>query len=104
MARSSKPDANHSESCPPLPIETSHWLAIVRAMKLSPRQATVAELLLRSMSLKGMARALGITVPTVRSHLLRIYARTGTRDKMALAMRVLLVSHEVNGNRDGHHI
>jgi DNA-binding CsgD family transcriptional regulator len=85
-------------SNPPLPITASQWLAIVRTLKLSPRQAKVAELSLRSMSRKEMAKTLGITVPTVRSHLQRIHARTGTRDKMALAMRVLAVSHQVDGD------
>lgn len=64
-------------------------------MELSPQQAKVVELVLRGAAHKEITAALGITVPTLKTYLERIGARTGTRGKMQLAMHVLAVSHQV---------
>jgi DNA-binding NarL/FixJ family response regulator len=80
---------------PPLPLEPPHWQAVVRAMRLSPRQSKVVELLLRGMCDKQIAVTMGISEPTIRTYLDRIWARTRSHGRMELAMRVLAVSHEV---------
>jgi DNA-binding NarL/FixJ family response regulator len=83
------------EYFPPLPLDRNHWQAIFRAMQLSPRQAEVVEMLLRGMCDKQIAAAMGISEPTIRTYLDRIWARTRSHGRMELAMRVLAVSHEV---------
>ena len=79
----------------PLPLSKEHWTAIVQSLGLSPQQAKVTELLLRGLGDKQIAASLSITEPTLRTYLSRISARTRTRGRMELAMRVLAVSHEV---------
>ena len=62
---------------------------------LSPRQVRIVELVLCDYSTKEIARILRIGVPTIKTQLDRISARTGTRGRMQLAMHVLRLSHEV---------
>ena len=88
-------DSPPGDFYPPLPLEPPHWQAVVRAMRLSPRQSKVVELLLRGMCDKQIAATMGISEPTIRTYLDRIWARTRSHGRMELAMRVLAVSHEV---------
>jgi len=88
--------ADYLDTFPPLPLDDDHWLGIVRAMRLSPQQAKIAELVLRGMCDKQIAAAMGISEPTIRTYLQRIFARTQTHGRMELAMRVLAVSHQVD--------
>ena len=85
------------EFFPPLPLDSAHWQAIVQAMQLSPQQAKIVELVLRGMCDKQIATAMGISEPTIRTYLQRISARTHTHGRMELALRVLAVSHQVDG-------
>jgi DNA-binding NarL/FixJ family response regulator len=85
------------ESHPPLPLTQSHWSAIVATLKLSEQLATVAELLLRGFSVKEIATVTELGEGTVKDYVQRIGRRTGTHGRMQLAMRVLAVSHQVNG-------
>lgn len=84
-----------AESFPPLPLDPALWEAIFAALGLSPRQAQVVELMLRGMCDKQIAASMGISEPTIRTYLDRIWARTRTHGRMELAMRVLAVSHSV---------
>jgi len=86
------------ESLPPLPLDADHWQAIFKAMRLSPQHITVVDLVLRGCETKQIAARMGIGEPTIKTYLQRIFARTGTRGRMQLAMHVLAVSHQVNGN------
>jgi DNA-binding NarL/FixJ family response regulator len=52
-------------------------------------------LMLRSAADKQLDFALGIGEPTVRTHLERIFSRTGVSDRMELAMRVLAICREL---------
>jgi DNA-binding NarL/FixJ family response regulator len=85
----------HLPDVPPLPLHPDHWQAIYLALRLSPKQAQVVELVLRGLCDKQIAQTMGIGEPTVRTYLDRISARTRTHGRMELAMKVLAVSHEV---------
>jgi DNA-binding CsgD family transcriptional regulator len=80
---------------PALPLNPAHWRAIFVALRLSPKQSQVVELILRGLCDKQIAETMGIGEPTVRTYLDRISARTRTHGRMELAMKVLAVSHEV---------
>lgn len=80
---------------PSLPLSPPHWQAVCQALQLSPKQAMVVELTLRGLCDKQIAQALGIGEATVRTYFDRISARTRTRGRMELAMKVLAVSHAV---------
>jgi DNA-binding CsgD family transcriptional regulator len=84
-----------SPDVPPLPLQRDHWQAIYLALRLSPKQAQVVDLVLRGFCDKQIAQTMGIGEPTVRTYLDRISARTRTHGRMELAMKVLAVSHEV---------
>lgn len=84
------------DSLPPLPLDGTHWQAVVRAMNLSPRQAEIVELILRDATTQQIEAVLGIKAPTIKMQRERIAARTGTRGRMQLAMHVLALSHEVS--------
>jgi DNA-binding CsgD family transcriptional regulator len=92
---SARDPARDLESLPLLPLTADHWEAICEAMQLSPQQARVVELVLRSAPQKQIAAVMGISEPTLKTYLDRIASRTGTRGRMQLAMHVLGVSHEV---------
>ncbi|HEY4309162.1 MAG TPA: LuxR C-terminal-related transcriptional regulator [Pirellulales bacterium] len=94
-ARLSKTPADPLEALPSLPLDEREWQAVVKSLRLSPQQAKVVRLLLRSAANKQIAFALGISEPTVRTHLERIFSRTGVGDRMELAMRVLTVCREL---------
>lgn len=54
------------------------------AQGLSEREAEVLTLLARGLSNRQIAAALGVTVPTVKTHVARLLARTRTRNRVGL--------------------
>lgn len=68
---------------------TVPFAAFTKSYGLSPAEAGVALRLVNGMSLRQTAVALGIRDNTVRSHLKRIFAKTGARRQSDLVRRVL---------------
>lgn len=68
------------------------FAAFTKSYGLSPAEAGVASRLVNGMSLSQTAAALGIRDNTARSHLKRIFAKTGARRQSDLVRRVL--THE----------
>jgi DNA-binding NarL/FixJ family response regulator len=64
------------------------WLELQRHLSLSRRQAQIVEQLLCGRSDKQIARELDVSVPTVRTHLGRLFARLGAADRCELILRV----------------
>jgi DNA-binding NarL/FixJ family response regulator len=95
MPRSPKPPPDPLAELPRLPLTAAQWSAIAKELRLSPQQAKIVELVLRSASNRQIAAALGLREPTVRTYLERIFVRTGSGDRMELAMRVLAASHDL---------
>ncbi len=87
---------------PPLPLDDRHWQAICQALRLSPRQIAVVELMLRDAGNKEIVAALGISEGTLKTQQKRIFRRTATCSRVQLAMRVLAVSHEIDGTGRRH--
>lgn len=83
-------------AAPPLPLSARQWEVIVKAMRLSKREATVAELVLRDLGNKEIAAVMGISHKTVGTYLdTRIPKKTGARGRMQLATHVLAVALRV---------
>ncbi len=100
MAKRSAPaDNNPLDRLPDLPLGPAHWRAIADALSLSKRQAEIAELTLRDAGDEQIARALGISLSTLKTQRKRIAERTGAKTRMQLAMRVLVVSHQLCGGK-----
>jgi DNA-binding CsgD family transcriptional regulator len=56
--------------------------------ELTPAEARVTQVLLRGGGIKAAARTLGIAPSTVRTHLLRVFAKTGTARQAELVRRL----------------
>lgn len=65
--------------------------AIAELFGLSPSEASVAALLLQGLSLAEAAARLGLSLPTVRTYLKRIFSKTGV-NRQAELVRTLLTS------------
>ena len=102
MVRSArKSSAVREASLLPLPITADHWQAMIDAMKLSPQQAKIAELMVRGAQLKEIASILGIKACSVRNQQDRMYAKLGIRCGKELFAHVLGVSYQVYQCRCG---
>lgn len=66
----------------------SEWLEIVNELSLPPRQAEVIKLLFVGHSDKQIALELQISVPTVRTHLSRLFSRFDLQDRTELVLYV----------------
>jgi DNA-binding NarL/FixJ family response regulator len=60
----------------------------VTVLGLSSQQARIVELILEGKADKQIARELGIRFGTLRTHLSRVFERTGTSGRMELAALV----------------
>ena len=59
----------------PAPAAFERNLAAIRSLGLSPRECEILELLASGQSIKEMARSLGISPNTVKTHVARIYEK-----------------------------
>jgi DNA-binding CsgD family transcriptional regulator len=76
------------------PFTTEEWSALADATDMSPRQREIARCILSGMGDKQIAEKIGIKVPTVRTHMGRLF------DKLSVGDRVELVLHFVHRFRD----
>jgi DNA-binding NarL/FixJ family response regulator len=84
----------------PFPLDVATWHEVVREMQLPRQQTKVIELILRRMSDRQIAATMGISVPTVRTYLGRVFIRIGVRDRMELVLRILTLTQELNNRND----
>jgi len=66
----------------------TEWTELQRNLSLSRRQAQVVERLLCGRSDKQIAKELEVSVPTVRTHLGRLFMRFGVADRCELILHV----------------
>ncbi len=62
---------------------------LAQAFGLTPREADVCALLVAGRELRSIARELGVSVTTVRTHLLHAFDKTGTRRQADLIKKLL---------------
>ena len=84
-----------SGNLPPLPLPVEKWNDLVAALKLTPQQTRIVELILRNCCDKQIAAEMGLKVPTVRSHLGRIFDRLKVEDRGGLVLRLFAASHKI---------
>ncbi len=78
------------------------WLQIQSDLSLSGRQIAVVQQLFLGHSDKQIARDLCISIPTVRTHLNRLFLRFGVQDRCELVLRVFahfMERHRARGCR-----
>lgn len=85
----------------PLPMSEAVWRRVAAELALSPQQRRIVELVLRAQRDKAIAETLGLSVPTVRTYLGRIFDRVGVADRMELVLRIFaMAQHETtSGSR-----
>lgn len=84
------------------------WEMILNRLELPNRQRQVVRHLFEGRSDKQIAQAIGIALPTVRSHLRRIYSRFDVQDRTELVLYIVRQYMRINGDErdvmhpDGH--
>lgn len=80
---------------PPLPLKRTLWAEVVEALRLSPQQAQIVELIIRGACDKQIALHLGLSVDTVRTYLKRISARHHVHGRVELAVKAMAAAVEI---------
>lgn len=65
------------------------WQALVGMLQMSRQQSRITWCLTRGMGDKDIAETLGITPSTVRTHLDRIFTKTGVDDRVKLVLHLV---------------
>ena len=86
----------------PLPMEADVWRTVCDSLKLSPQQTRIVELILRGCQDKEIAAQLGVSFPTVRTYLKRIFDRLDAPDRVGVILRVFALSQQVVAERCRH--
>ena len=76
------------------PFDQETWRILVTKLQLPPQQAKATELVLWDKGNQEIAEAMGISEPTVRSHLRRAFDRLGVETRMSFTLRVTALVHE----------
>lgn len=69
-------------------VSPEEWVQLVQSLGLSPRQVDIVRHLLRGESDKQIAAELEISVPTVRTHLRRLFQKFGIGDRVELVLYI----------------
>ncbi|HEX5245229.1 MAG TPA: helix-turn-helix transcriptional regulator [Tepidisphaeraceae bacterium] len=107
MSRKSVPISRRSEPAPLRVLTPEQWASVSSALRLSPRQRHIVELIMQGKQDKEIARELNIAFSTVRTQLGRIFRRLSVSDRMGLVLLVcmecLRARHgaDVGSNDDG---
>jgi len=75
-------------------LSREEWTRLVNDLALSPRQTQIIKHLLRGESDKQIARALEISVPTVRTHMGRLFHKFGLNDRVELVLCIFACLRE----------
>ena len=80
-------------------ISGTDWKRMVREVPLPPRQLEIAQQIMQGRSDKQIAEHLGVKLPTVRTHLGRIYARLRIQNRSQL---ILFLIRKARLTEDDH--
>jgi len=70
------------------------WARLEECLGLPPRQAEITKHIVYGQSDKQIARDLGITIPTVRTHVSRLFRKLGLNDRKELILHVFTCLRE----------
>ena len=80
------------------------WSELRRRNSLSPQQFKLLGLLMNGLQDREIAEAMRIGLPTVRTHMTRMFARIGASDRIEVILKVLRQFHEQCSARDCKHV
>jgi DNA-binding CsgD family transcriptional regulator len=69
-------------------LSDKEWTSVKKELALSPRQAQVVRCLLQAKADKQIAGEIGISVPTVRTYLDRLFHKFHVNDRVELLVHV----------------
>jgi DNA-binding CsgD family transcriptional regulator len=75
-------------------ISDQEWLSIKETLDLSPQQTQIVKHILQGQSDKQIARTLGISVATVRTHRGRLFRKFDLNDRVELILHVFAQAQE----------
>jgi len=75
------------------------WSQLKEQLGLPPRQAEIARHIMHGKSDKQIARELGISLPTVRTHMTRLFRKLDLNDRVELILRVFTCLQECSEMR-----
>ena len=64
------------------------WIQLKEDLGLAPRQAEIAKHIMHGKSDKQIAHELGISLPTVRTHMTRLFRKLDLNDRVELILHV----------------
>jgi len=76
-------------------MDEATWHVIADKLALSPQQMRIVELILRGQQDKQIATELSLSASTVRTHLTRIFDRTGAADRVGVVLRIFAMAQEL---------
>jgi|GEM_PF-5699579 len=82
------------DSLAELPVSQKVFDQLMANYRFSQQQQRIVELILRGCTDKEIAGVMGITVPTIRTYVGRIFRRASVEDRMQLVLQLFAESHE----------
>ncbi len=83
-------------------VSEQEWVSVKEELGLSPRQAQIIRCLLQAKGDKQIAGEIGISVPTVRTYLDRLFHKLDVNDRVELLLNVFAcVRKAANDERSG---
>jgi len=70
-------------------LSAAAWKQLAQGLGMSPRQKQIARCLFTGLGDKQIAQELGVSVPTVRTHLSRLFAKLDVGDRVELILHLM---------------
>jgi len=70
-------------------ISSSDWKRVAKRVALPPRQLEIAQQIMQGCGDRQIAERLGVKVPTVRTHLGRMYAKLKVQNRSQLILYLI---------------
>lgn len=86
------PQARPVSAC--LPMDQATWKAVAKSLDLPSQQLRIVEEILCGKQDKEIAETLGLSFPTVRTYLKRIFDRVGVKDRVSLILVIFAKAQE----------
>lgn len=78
-----------------LPLNRDVFERVMESLRLPPQQVKIVELVLCGQRDKQIASSLSLRVPTVRTHLSRIFFRLGVQDRVELILHIVAAAESL---------
>ena len=76
-------------------LNAHEWRHVQERFRLAPQEARIAGLIIDGQRDKQIAAAMGLSIPTVRTYLTRIFQRIGVADRTELVVRIFACAREL---------